>query len=125
RFYSIVQYLLHRPAAADPVSPRETQELYTKRYNLMLSPADLEGSQVLTYRYDQATRLSDKWLYYATAGGLLGMPSPRRVAMQERYDGEEISGGIQGRGTPTVTELTQEGQGGGAHRLSCPDSAPS
>jgi len=63
RFYSIVQYLGHRPAAAESGSPREIQELYTKRYNLMLSPADLEGSQILTYRYDQDTRLSDKWLY--------------------------------------------------------------
>jgi hypothetical protein len=63
RFYSIVQYLGHRPAAADTLSPGETPDVYTKRYNLMLSPADLEGSQILTYRYDQDTRLSDKWLY--------------------------------------------------------------
>ena len=33
-----------------------------KRYNLMLGPADLDGTQTLTYRYDRDTRRSDKWL---------------------------------------------------------------
>ncbi|HEV8712687.1 MAG TPA: DUF1329 domain-containing protein [Candidatus Binatia bacterium] len=63
RFYSIVQYGMHRPAPADNPPQWEKLGVYTKRYNLMLSPADLEGSQALTYRYDQDTRLSDKWVY--------------------------------------------------------------
>jgi hypothetical protein len=63
RFYSIVQHGMHRPAPADNSTAWEKQGVYTKRYNLLLGPADLEGTQALTYRYDQDTRLSDKWIY--------------------------------------------------------------
>jgi Protein of unknown function (DUF1329) len=63
RFYSIVQYGMHRPAPADNPTAWGKHGLYTKRYNLMLGPSDLEGNQALTYRYDQDTRPSDKWIY--------------------------------------------------------------
>jgi hypothetical protein len=42
--------------------------VYMKRYNLILGPADLEGTQALTYRYARDTRFNDKWIY--TSRGL-------------------------------------------------------
>jgi hypothetical protein len=63
RFYGIMQYGVHRPAPSDNRAEWDKQGVYVKRYNLILGPADLEGSQALTYRYDRDTRLSDKWVY--------------------------------------------------------------
>jgi hypothetical protein len=63
RFYSIVQTGMHRPTPADNPAAWGKLGVYMKRYNLMLGPADLDGTQTLTYRYDRDTRRSDKWLY--------------------------------------------------------------
>ena len=63
RFYSIVQHGLHRPAPADNPAAWGKLGVYTKRYNLMLGPADLEGTQALDLPLRPDTRLSDKWIY--------------------------------------------------------------
>ena len=63
RFYSIVQSGMHRPAPAANLAAWGKLGVYKKRYNLMLGPADLDGTQTLTYRYDRDTRVNDKWIY--------------------------------------------------------------
>jgi hypothetical protein len=63
RFYSIVQSGMHRPAPADNLAAWGKLGVYMKRYNLILGPADLEGTQALTYRYARDTRFNDKWIY--------------------------------------------------------------
>ena len=49
---------MHRPAPADNLAAWGKLGVYKKRYNLMLGPADLDGTQALTYRYARDTRFN-------------------------------------------------------------------
>jgi hypothetical protein len=62
-FHVITMYGSHRsePAANRPAW--EHAGVYYKRYMRLLSPADSEGQQILSLRYEKDGRIDDQWMY--------------------------------------------------------------
>jgi hypothetical protein len=62
-FYVAFMYGLHRPEPGHNHGQWEKEEVFHKRYMRTLSPADAEGSQVLTYFSDKDALANEQWVY--------------------------------------------------------------
>lgn len=62
-FYFLSMYGMHRPSAAGNVPQWERQGVYSKQYNIMLTPSDMEGNQMVSVTYDNMAAPQDQWAY--------------------------------------------------------------
>ena len=58
-----ILYGMHRPEADKNIPQWEQEGIYSKNYNLVLSPADAEGSQLLMVARDNDSIPLDQWAY--------------------------------------------------------------
>jgi len=62
-FYFASMYGIHRPELSKNRPGWEKEGVLKKMYMRMLAPADMEGTQVLSYLYDKDTAADDQWVY--------------------------------------------------------------
>jgi hypothetical protein len=63
RFYIAFVYGMHRPEAERNLPQWEDSGVYSKMYMRALAPSDTEGTQTLTYTYNNDTLSDALWLY--------------------------------------------------------------
>ena len=54
---------MHRPTTDSNVPQWEQQGVYSKQYNLVLTPSDMEGNQMVSVTYDNTAVPQDQWAY--------------------------------------------------------------
>jgi hypothetical protein len=62
-FYVAFKWGMHRPDLAKNSPQGEKDGIFFKMYSRMLTPADVEGNQLLIYVYDKNLLPNDQWVY--------------------------------------------------------------
>ena len=128
RFYFVTMRGMHRAEADKNLRQWEKEGVFSREYLLTTAPSDQEGSQVLTFIYDNDTLVSDNWIYdpqsrrtrkiadnpYDSPGGGVVLMEDRRGfygyihPYEWRYLGEKV---VLAPGAIKAAEATWGGKG--------------